>query len=374
MHAERKWRKFDFLLLGAAIALCAFGVLVIRSANLGTSDLLHLWRRQATFGAIGIVILVLVSLIPYQWLKHVWWVGYLLELALLVLVLFFGESEIGNVRRWFYIGDFRFQPSFPALLFHIVAIATILDHASDRERKLLSPGEENGRRPGLGLYLLSALAALVPAALVFREPDMSTALVFVVAWAAMAFVSEVNVGYLLGTAAAAIAALIPVWQVMEDYQRDRVLDFLNPARDPDALYNVRQALISIGSGALWGKGYGEGSLNRLHFLRVRHTDFIFSVVGEELGFIGAMLLFFLFLILGWRLFRVALLAPDRYGRLIVVGVATVIFFQAGVNVAMNVALLPVAGLPLPFISYGGSALLTLMTGLGLVEAVAMRHK
>jgi rod shape determining protein RodA len=133
-------------------------------------------------------------------------------------------------------------------------------------------------------------------------------------------------------------------------------------------------LISIGSGALWGKGYGEGSLNRLHFLRVRHTDFIFSVVGEELGFIGAMLLFFLFLILGWRLFRVALLAPDRYGRLIVVGVATVIFFQAGVNVAMNVALLPVAGLPLPFISYGGSALLTLLTGLGLVEAVAMRHK
>lgn len=374
MGTTRAWRQFDFILLLVVIALFVFGIGLIRSANLDTTDRADLWRTQAIYGLIGFGIFLLVAAVPYEWLRHVWWIGYLIALALLILVLFFGESEIGDVRRWFFIGDFRLQPSFPALLFLIVSVAAVFDRSSTKERRLDEVDRPWQDRPGLRQYLLSAMLALVLAVLVFREPDLSTAMVFVAVWMAMAFVSEVHWAYLIGTLVLAVVALIPLWSVMEPYQQERVLTFFDRSRNPDALYNVQQALISIGSGGVWGKGYGKGSLNRLHFLRVRHTDFVFSVVGEELGFIGSVLLILLFALLAWRLFRAALLAPDLFGRLLVVGVGAILFFQAAVNIAMNLNLFPVAGLPLPFISYGGTSLVTFLAALGLVEAVAMRHR
>lgn len=374
MPSPRSWRQFDFVLLAVLLALVALGVAMIRSANLDSLDQADLWRRQETFALIGLVLFFLMAALPYEWLKHFWWVGYVIALALLVLVLIYGESEIGDVRRWFYIGEFRFQPSFPSLLLHVVAVAAVLDRRSGRDRRVEGSEEAERRRPGVGVYILTGLMTMVLAGLVFREPDLSTAVVCVVAWAAMVFVSEVRLGYLAGTTAVALGALFPLWRVMQPYQRERVLAFLSLTRDSEAPYNVQQALISIGSGGLWGSGYGEGSLNRLHYLRVRHTDYIFSVIGEELGFIGAALVLALFVLLAWRLFRAALLAPDRFGRLLVVGVGTLIYFQAVVNVGMNLGLLPVTGLPLPFVSYGGTALVTFMVGLGLVEAVAVRRK
>ena len=287
MGTTRTWRQFDLILLLVAIALFLFGIGVIRSANLDTSDRADLWRTQARFGLIGFGIFLLMAAIPYEWLRHVWWVGYLIALGLLILVLFYGESDIGDVRRWFFIGDFRLQPSFPALFLLIVYVASVFGRPSTKERRLDEVDQPWQDRPGLKQYILSAILALVLAVLVFREPDLSTAMVFLAVWMAMAFVSEVHWIYLVGTLVLAVAALIPLWNVMEPYQQERVLTFFDSSRNPDALYNVQQALISIGSGGVWGKGYGEGSLNRLHFLRVRHTDFIFSVVGEELGFIGA---------------------------------------------------------------------------------------
>ena len=374
MPTGQIWRKFDLVILVIVLLLVTLGIAMIRSANLETPDLADLWRKQANFAAVGLVIFFLVAAIPYQWLKDVWWVGLLLQVGLLVLVLFIGESEIGDVRRWFFIGTFRLQPSFLAFLFYIVSMAGILDYRSPRDHRV--EGEERGwgDPPNGRLYLLSGAQALLTAVLVFLEPDMSTAVVFMVIWVALAFISEVHIGYLLATGAAAVVALFPLWQVMKPYQRDRVLTFLNPARDPAALYNIDQARISIGSGGLWGQGYGIGTQSQLHFLRVRHTDFIFSVVGEELGFIGTVLLLGLFVLLGWRIFRAALLARDRFGRMLVVGVGTMIFFQVIVNVGMNLGLLPVTGLPLPFVSYGGSSLLTFFTAMGLVEGVAMRRK
>ncbi|HIE39549.1 MAG TPA: rod shape-determining protein RodA [Anaerolineales bacterium] len=374
MRRTQTWRQFDFLVLGTVLVLVALGVAMIRSANLGTPDLADLWRRQATFAAIGLALFLLVAIIPYSWFRHVWWLGYLLALGLLILVLFLGESEIGDVRRWFYIGDFRFQPSFPAMLLHVVAMAALLDRRPRRERRLRMEGEVFQERPGLGTYILSGGMALALAGLVFLEPDLSTAAVFLVVWAVAAFVSGVRLAYLLTTGLVGLAALVPMWEVMKPYQRDRLLTFLNPARDPGALYNMRQALISIGSGGVWGQGYGVGNQSQLHFLRVRHTDFVFSVVGEELGFIGTMLVLSLFALLAWRLLRAAVLAPDRFGRLLVVGAGAVVFFPLIVNVGMNIGLLPVTGLPLPFISYGGTALLTSMTALGLVTGVVMRRK
>jgi rod shape determining protein RodA len=155
----------------------------------------------------------------------------------------------------------------------------------------------------------------------------------------------------------------------------RLLTFVGLAQDPDVLFNLNQALISIGSGGFLGKGFANpSSLSQLHFLRVRHTDFIFSVIAEELGMLGVLILFGLLILLLFRLLRIAALSRDAFGRYVVIGFTTMIFFQAAVNIAMNLSLLPVAGLPLPFISYGGSSLVTLMVALGITESVAMRHK
>jgi len=373
MQKTKAWRQFDFLLLGATLLLIALGIVMIRSANLSTPDLADLWRKQGNFALLGLGLFFVVATIPYSWLRHVWWAGYLLALGMLILALFIGTSEIGDVRRWFYINTFRLQPSFPSMIFHIVAMAALLSSGSKKERRLEMEGEIHRDRPNMWAYLLSGLMAFALAGLVFLEPDLSTAMVFIVAWIAAAFVSGVRLLYLAGTGLLGFGALIPLWQVMKGYQRERILTFLDPSRDPGELYNIDQALISIGSGGLWGQGYAVGSQSQLHFLRVRHTDFVFSVVGEELGFIGAALVMFLFAVLAWRLLMAALTAKDTFGRLLVVGAGALIFFPMISNIGMNIGVLPVAGLPLPFISYGGSALITYLVALGLVESVAMRR-
>ncbi len=374
MRPIQPWRQFDFLLLVVMLLLVALGVAMIRSATANTPDLADLWRRQANFAIIGLALFLLVAAAPYTWWRPVWWLGYLVALGLLILVLFIGRSEIGDVRRWFYIGSFRFQPSFPAMLLQVVTVAAVLNFRFRLKRRRSGDEEPEDAPPGLIPYVLSGLLTLIVAVLVFREPDLSTAVIYIVAWMGMAFASGVRFLYLIGTGLLAVAGMVPFWQLMKEYQRQRLLVFLNPERDPGALYNIHQALISIGSGGLWGQGYGVGSQSQLHFLRVRHTDFIFSVIGEELGFIGTMLVFFMFTLIAWRLLRAAVLAPDRFGRLLVVGVGVILYVPLLINVGMNIGLLPVTGLPLPFISYGGTALVTYMTALGLVESVVMRHQ
>jgi rod shape determining protein RodA len=180
-----------------------------------------------------------------------------------------------------------------------------------------------------------------------------------------------EVAALLGCVAVALPL---VWANLHGYMRDRVLGFVRPGSDPEISYVMDQALISIGSGAIWGKGYASGSQSQLHFLRVRHTDFIFSVIGEELGFVGAVLTLGLLAFICYRIFRIGQTAPDTCGRLVACGVGTVLAFQTLVNAGMNTGLLPVTGLPLPFISRGGSALLAQLIGIGLVESVALRRR
>ena len=165
-----------------------------------------------------------------------------------------------------------------------------------------------------------------------------------------------------------------IWFSLQDYMQQRISLFLNPSSSPDDYYNVQQALISIGSGGWLGKGFGNGSQNQLRFLRVRHTDYLFSVIGEELGMLGAILLFILIILLLWRILKAARLAGDPFGRLMCIGVAAVIFFQSVVNIGVNLGMLPVTGTPLPFVSYGGSSLLTFMLALGLVQSVLMRRR
>jgi len=389
MTAFRLWRHFDYVLFVVTIILAALGVVMIYSANLGSPDprLHDLWRRQAMFGAVGIGLILLLSIFPrdYQWLGDFWWLAYLLAVVLLVLVLFFGQSEIGEVSGWLDLGFFRFQPSFLAMVLLAISAGSILG----RRRRRRGPSDPplfgapktsmvkfTADRPDFVSYLVSLLMTLVLAALVFLEPDMATAAVFVFMWLIMVFGSDVANRYLVLTGVLGLGALIPVWEVMArfPYMRDRVWGFINPGSDVNVKYQLDQASIAIGSGGMLGKGLAQGTQSQLRYLPVRHTDFIFAVTAEELGFVGVMLLFLLYLLLCLRLLRIMLIAADPYGRLLVAGTLSMILFQAAFNVGMNLGLLPVAGLPLPFISYGPAALLTMMIGIGLAENVAMRHR
>ena len=386
----RVWRHFDYTLLITSILLTVFGVVMIHSANLGSLDprMHDLWRRQAVFGAVGVGLIILLAIFPrdFRWLGDFWWLTYLIAVVLLVLVLMFGQSEIGRARRWFDVGFMRLQPSFLAMNLLVISIGAMLS----RERKHRSATVPlfgtpktslSGAaldRAGLSNYLISGAMMLLLAALVFQQPDMGTAAVLAAMWVAMVLESELGGRYILTTILLGVGALYPLWRLMEalefGYMQQRVLSFLNPSSNPDAAYQLQQAAIAIGSGGLWGKGLGQGTQSQLRYLPVRHTDFIFAVTAEELGFVGVMLLFALYLILFYRLLRIVLIASDSFGRMIAAGTLAMILFQAVVNIGMNLRLLPVVGLPLPFISYGPAALLTTMVGIGLAENVVMRHR
>ncbi len=355
------WQYFDWSLLIIALLLTISGVAMIYSATLGSTDLAEAWRNQAIYAAIGVVLMFLTALISYRLLESLQWPLYILTLVILILTLIFGESEIGQVRRFIYVGGVSIQPAFPALILLIISQAS-----------LLSRNAPNA--PGLVEFAASLVMTGLAAFLVFRQPNLSTATLYLAIWASLIFASGMDLTYLGVMGVGGAVALPLIVPVLPDYMQNRLLNFLDPSRDPWAQYNLDQALISIGSGGVWGKGFASGTQSQLHFLRVRHTDFIFSVISEELGFIGALLLLGLFALLLWRLLRIGANAGDLTGRLIVVGVTCYIFYQLIINLGMNLSLLPVAGLPLPFISSGGSSLVIAYIGLGLAQSVAMRHK
>jgi len=225
--------------------------------------------------------------------------------------------------------------------------------------------------------LLTSLAiAALPALLVFAEPDLGSAVIFLLIWLGMAVMAGCDMRQILGTLGMFVAALpFGLILVVNDYQRERVSLFLDPSQDPlGAGYNALQAVISIGSGGLFGKGLTHGTQTQLDYLRTQTTDYIFSVLGEELGFVGAMVLFGLFILLLWRGLRAASLCRDSFGRSIAVGVVIFILFQVFINVGVNVRLFPVTGIPLPFISQGGSSLITVFIAIGLIESVLIRHR
>lgn len=355
---RRLWRSFDWVLLGTALLLVVYGVAMIYSATRGTPDLAGLWRRQALLGVSGLALVLLVAAFDYRFYENLHRVLYLSTLALLLAVLAIGEITQG-VQRW--LGTNAIQPSELAKIVVIIGLARLL-------------AAHDGQMHQGRYLLLSLVYVLPPMLLIYLQPGLSTALMLGFIWLAMVTMAGIRLLHLGALTLGGIVASPLIWLALRDYMRQRILLFLNPQGNPDDYYNVQQALISIGSGGWLGKGFGSGTQSQLHFLRVRHTDFIFSVIGEELGLLGAVVLFALFFILLWRIVRVAAKAQDPFGRYICVGVAAVIFLQASINISVNLGLLPVTGLPLPLVSYGGSSLWAFLLSLGLVESVAMRHK
>ena len=361
-------RDFDALLLLAALGLVGLGTLLIYSGSFsqfGTPeglDFSHPVVRQVAFAAAGLLLALLFTRIDYRTLGNVSIGLYVAAVASLLFVLVEGEVTHGS-RRWILIGGTPVQPSELAKLIVIIALAKYL---ADHQEQM-----DSAR-----VFLTSLVIAAVPAALVFAQPDLGSAVIFAAVWFGMAVVGGArwkHVGVLVS--AGIVAVQFTFIGLVSDYQRERIALWLDPGRDPlGAGFQALQAKIGIGSGGMFGKGLTHGSQTQLDFLRTETTDYVFSVLGEELGFVGALLLFGLFLVLLWRALRVAELSRDMFGRLLATGMVIYILLQTFINVGVNLGLLPVTGIPLPFVSQGGSSLIALLIGLGILQSILLRHR
>jgi len=356
----RKTLQINWGLILLVTATAAIGVAMLYSAANGSWNP---WAtRQIARYAVGLVILITVALVDIRF----WWrYSYLLYaalLALLVAVEIVGSVGMG-AQRWINLGVIKLQPSELMKVALVLALARLL-HAA---------GPDSANR----LHILAPALVMIaiPAALVLKQPDLGTAALIGMGGAAMLVMGGLA-WWKIGLAAAALAGAAPVaWSFLHEYQQNRVLTFLEPERDPlGAGYHILQSMIAMGSGGAFGKGWLQGTQSHLSFLPEKHTDFVFTMLGEELGLAGGVFLLLLFALAIGRLYRIALKTESRFGRLLTVGIATTLFLYVFINVAMVMGLAPVVGVPLPFVSYGGTAMLTLQLGLGLALAVAVDRR
>jgi rod shape determining protein RodA len=361
------WRRLDPWLLLLALALVGYGLVLVHSATYLPADdgRFHLspWAlRQGLYAALGLTALLILAFVDYRWYYSLAYPLYAAALVLLALLLIFGHGqEEYGAQRWLGVGLFALQPSEPAKLALILALARFFADGATHP-------------PTLRRLLASLTLVLLPVALVYLQPDLGTAICFLAIWVGVVVVAGARTLHLAALAAAGVAALPMIWLSLRDYMRARLLIFMNPESDPFGEgYNILQAKISIGSGGLLGRGLMNGTQTQLRYLRVSHSDFIFSVLAEELGFAGVVVLFTLLVLLLFRILRVVELARDDFGRLVAAGMTAMLAFQAIVNVAANLTLMPVAGIPLPFISSGGSALITNLAALGILQSILVHR-
>lgn len=358
------WRGFDWVLFGATTLLVLIGIVIIGSAthiNRDGLDLYDFVEKQAVFFTINLVLLFAMQWVDYKKLKVLAMPLYIFTILILLAVMVVGTSALG-AQRWIQIGPITVQPSEFSKLLVIIALAKMLEL---RMNKLDTFKQ----------VLPVALFMGVPFLLVFVQPDLGTSLVYIAITMGMLFVSNIRmrlVSIVLGTAMVCMPFL---WFLLKDYQKTRILVFLNPDMDPfGAGYHIIQSKIAIGSGQLFGKGLFAGTQSQLDFLPENHTDFIFSVIGEELGFIGCVLVLLLFLCVLYRGIHIARVTQDPFGMLLAIGTVSMLGFQVLVNVGMTTGSMPVTGIPLPFISYGVSSLTTCMLSVGLLENIYMHRK
>jgi rod shape determining protein RodA len=363
--ANANWRHFDFWLLGAVAVLTIFGITMIRSAVAGNIELTtetNLVNRQLLFAVIGFVVIILTASIDY----HLWssiartlYLGMVILLAVLSVV---GAALYGSA-RWFDTGVILIQPSELA---KVVMILVLADFFSRHQAQMHE----------MRWVLRSFLYTMGMVVWILIQPNLSTSIVIMVIWFALLWAGGLRLKHLAVFAAVGIMVPFLVYPFLVDYQKDRINNFLFPEAEASYgdIYNIEQAQISIGSGGLLGQGYGNGTQVQLRFLKVRWSDFIFSAMAEEFGFVGTIAVIALLVFVIFRCLRAARLARDTFGALIAYGVAAMIAFQAVVNIGVNLNLMPATGLTLPFVSYGGSSLLSSLLGIGLVESVILRHK
>jgi rod shape determining protein RodA len=363
MLRVRFWRNLDLILLGVVLLLIVSGILIQYSITFKAADLVAPAdaRNQIIFAAVSLGALGVMAVMDYRvWAKYTTWL-YLMMMGLLVLVMVLGKTALGAT-RWINLGFFQFQPSELAKLALVVVLA-----------KFFSKNYDQMDRPK---YLaLSLIYMLLPTGLVLIQPDLGTALVLGFIWLSMVMVTRVKKAHLAALAVVAVGALPLVYRFLKPYQRTRLLTFMNPMADPLGTgYNVAQSTIAVGSGQWFGRGLASGSQSQLNFLPSQHTDFIFAVLAEKLGFLGGTLILVLFAVMLLRGLVIAYRAADRFGMFLAVGLVAMMLFHIFINVGMNLGIVPVTGIPLPFISYGGTSLLIGCIAIGLMESVAVRRK
>ena len=362
MFDRRLLENFDWIFLGFVLAISLLGILNLYSASQEfQTGGLSICAKQINWLLMGLVIMCGILVIDYHRVGNAAFILYGLGLVLLVLVLLIGR-KVSGAQRWLDLGVFPLQPSEIMKIFAVIALAR---YFSQREypdglgfKELIGPG----------------LIVGVPFLLILKQPDLGTALhLTFTCLAVLAFLRVRR--YVLLTLTACITAAIPtILKRLEAYQLERIVTFLNPERDPlGAGYHIIQSKIAVGSGQFWGKGFMKGTQTQLSFLPEQHTDFAFSVLAEEWGFFGSIVLLLLYLGLILVGLRIVAKSQDRFGALLALGLVSLIFWQVLINICMVTGLMPVVGIPLPFISYGGSSLVTTFMAIGLILNVGMRR-
>ena len=365
---RRPIRHVDLLLVAAMLGLAIAGLLMVYSATrpslVATGiDPRTFLKRQVTFVGIGAVAVMVAAVFDYRFLKVYAGLVYAGSLALLVLVRTPLGTTVKGSQRWFQLAGFQFAPSELAKLALVVMLAAMLAEVRTSDLALRD-------------VIRASVVAAIPGFLVFLQPDLGTSIVLVSILVGVLVVAGARARHLGVLALAAIVLIFGALQMglVKDYQINRLRAFLDPASAPQAArYNRDQSEIAIGAGGLTGVGYLRGTQTNLDFVPEQHTDFIFTVVGEEFGFVGAVGLLLLFGVLVWRAFRIAALAKDPFGTYVAAGIGTYLALQAFVNVGMTIGIMPITGIPLPFVSYGGSALLMNSLAVGLLLNIHMRR-
>ena len=359
------WRAFDVQLLVYAGLLVAIGLVMAytNSVENGSTPLEAgtTFTRGLMWAGIAAVTFILATAFDYRWLRTLSWPVYALQLGLLLLTLAIGDG-IGNSARWITVGPLTFQFSELAKILMIIVLANWL---AGRGRRLDS----------IMTIVGAGLLVAPPLALVMLQPDLGTSLVFGAILIGMLWMSGTSLKW-LGAMAAAVIAMVPIaWTyLLRDYQKERLTSFLNPKPDiTDSGYQLYQSQIAVGSGGWFGRGLTNGTQAQGDFLPVQSTDFVFSVLAEELGFIGAMVLFLLFVLLLWRVLMAGWRSRDPFGTLFSAGIASLVLFQLFVNVGMVMGIMPITGIPLPFVTHGGASLVSIAIGLGILQSINIRQ-
>ena len=359
------WRSYDLQLTTYAGLLGAIGLVMAytNSVEAGQSLLAGgtTFSRALMWSALAIVAFTIMTALDYRWLKTLAWPIYGVNLGLLVLTLAIGDG-VGGSARWVNVGPFTFQFSELAKILMITVLATYL-------------GNREGHLDSLSAILGACLLMAPTVLLVMMQPDLGSSLVLASILAGMLFMSGASLRWLLAMAAGVLVAIPIAWTyVLRDYQQNRILSFLNPAADAlGSRWQVTQSQIAIGAGGFLGTGLTNGTQSRGDFLPVQESDFVFAVLAQELGFIGAVVVFLLFTALIWRILSCAWRSRDPFGTLFGAGLASMLLFQVFVNVGMVIGILPVTGIPLPFISHGGASLVSIAIGLGVIQSVNIRQ-
>ncbi len=353
------FKKLDWVLITVTVLLVGIGLLSIYSSSLGRGDFFN-FEKQICFFALGLILMILFSFFDWRSFRqdpYLILIFYFLCLAALVGLYFFAP-EIRGVRSWYKLGLISIDP---IEFTKIVLILLLAKYFSMRHIEMYRPRH----------IILSGVYVLLPALLFFFQPDIGSVLILIAIWIGILLISGIKIRHFLILVLCGLLIFIAAWTfALKDYQKQRIVAYINPQIDPKGIsWSVNQAKIAIGSGGVWGQGLGQGSQTRYGFLPEPQTDFIFAAVAEEFGLIGVGTLLALFSFLIWRIIKIAISATSNFPRLFATGLAIILTSQVFIHIGMNLGILPIIGIPLPLISYGGSSLIATFIGLGILQSI-----